>query len=110
MSNWGCLVPVVLLGGIIWYCIYCDSHAPRVRLEPDRLISVDLGTVKGIDGQPCRVEEVQRVRQYSNMGRVRTLNTPIAHRTICPNGPNGISVIGDDGTKFHRETIDGAVP
>lgn len=73
------------------------------------LQDVSLGKVKSSQ-EECEVHEVRYVCVQCERGiayntKEECERKPLVRRMVCPSGQNGVSNVGDDGTKFHNETL-----
>lgn len=93
-------------------CYTIITSAPKCpNVVSEQIQSVDIGSTTGIDGQTCRVEETRRLTQYTTRDDLwhcvlKTHEKAIVRRVVCPNGKNGSSTVGVDGTKFHNEILE----
>jgi len=117
------LIPIgffaTIIGGITFTVTRCEScYEPCDRVEiPPKLDVFRLGSVTMPDGEVCHVEEVDRVwyvhtigvgsvdRERRCVGPVED-KKPLVRRVVCPSGRNGQSSVGNDGSKFHNETLE----
>lgn len=108
------------IGGISFGLSRCEGcYAPckgREDVPPPKLEVEQLGSVVMPDGETCAVEEVVR-RSYSPGGGdvdkenrciagYESQTRPLVRRIVCPSGRNGESRVGQDGSKFHNETLE----
>jgi hypothetical protein len=113
------LNPITAFVGLGFGISRCEACYEPCSHEdvPSRLQVVQLGPVLMPDGETCNVEEVVResFEHWTGEGPVDSEHRcvgpvsrtrPLVRRLVCPSGRNGESRVGDDGTKFHRETLE----
>lgn len=115
-----CLIPIGVLSsiaGIVWFCVThvssCYGHCDEPLPAPGKYDIAVIGSVKTLDGETCRVEQVDWVHyDYNTLNEEKRCygpgegwRKPMVRRIVCLSGKNGESNVGVEGGKMKHEVI-----